>query len=220
MKTPSKLAITITKDLITLTALIETLEEKHEILYKNFLKKNKYIDEEELNKNGLLEINKNLTKVNEVKNLKMEKEDEAIEFLLHKLGVSTLTKIQKKRFIYSLIFLPMKTTLEFLNSLNLDIDFEEIVKINEISSFEELEEVLQEYQMLDVEIIYNFNAMKFLSENDQSLQESIEIAVEYGYELADITSELLASLLASKELKEEFSNNQDAIEEYFDNLDS
>ena len=103
MKTPSKKAVTITKDLITLTDLCETLEEKHKILYQNFLKKNKYIDEKILNKNGLLEINKNLIKVNEVKNLKMEKEDQAIEFLLYKLGVSTLIKKQKKRFIYSLI---------------------------------------------------------------------------------------------------------------------
>ena len=114
----------------------------------------------------------------------------------------------------------MKTTLEFLNSLNLDIDFEEIVKINEISSFEELEEVLQENQMLDVEITYYFDAMQYLTENDQSLQESIEIAIEYGYELTNITSEVLASLLASNELREEFFKNQDAIEEHFNNLDS
>ena len=105
MKTPSKKAITITRDLITLTALCEMLEEKHEIIYQNFLKRNNYnesdwfdIDEEELNKNGLLEINKDLTKVNEVINLKMKKENEAINFLLNETGVTKLTKIQKESF--------------------------------------------------------------------------------------------------------------------------
>ena len=105
MKTPSKLAITITKDLITLTALCEILEEKHEIIYQNFLKRNNYnesnwfdIDKEELNKNGLLEVNKDLTKVNEVNKLKREKENEAIEFLLNETGAPKLTKIQKESF--------------------------------------------------------------------------------------------------------------------------
>ena len=105
MKTPSKKAVTIAKDLITLTALCEMLEEKHEIIYQNFLKRNNYnesdwfdINKEELNKNGLLEINKDLTKVNEVNNLKMKKEDEAIDFLLNETGVTKLTKIQKESF--------------------------------------------------------------------------------------------------------------------------
>ena len=105
MKTPSKKAVTIAKDLITLTDLCETLEEKHEIIYQNFLKRNNYnesdwflIDEKILNKNGLLEVNEDLTKVNEVINLKMEKENEAIDFLLNETGVTKLTKIQKESF--------------------------------------------------------------------------------------------------------------------------
>ena len=45
------------------------------------------------------------------------------------------------------------------------------------------------------EIIYYSNAMKYLSENDNSLRESMEIADELGYKPKNINSELLATLL-------------------------
>ncbi len=50
------------------------------------------------------------------------------------------------------------------------------------------------------DIIYSFNAMEYLLENDQSLCESINIAVEYGYELNHVNSELLATLLFQQNL--------------------
>ena len=37
--------------------------------------------------------------------------------------------------------------------------------------------------------------MKYLSENDPSLSESIEIAQDMGYDLSNINSELLATIL-------------------------
>jgi hypothetical protein len=56
------------------------------------------------------------------------------------------------------------------------------------------------------EVIYYFNAMKYLSENDNSLHESIALALEYGYELKDITSEVLASLLKTQKNNESFGD--------------
>jgi hypothetical protein len=57
---------------------------------------------------------------------------------------------------------------------------------------------LNESGFFNVEIIYYHKAMEYLRENDISLNESIEIATEYGYTLENINSELLASLHASR----------------------
>ena len=47
--------------------------------------------------------------------------------------------------------------------------------------------------------------MDYLLRNDASLQESINIALECGYELKDINSEVLATLLNQRLLDEELS---------------
>ena len=63
--------------------------------------------------------------------------------------------------------------------------------------FEELE-----YSTHQTECIYYSNAMKYLTEHDNSLSQSLEIASEMGYEVEDLNSELLATLLMqSKELE-------------------
>jgi hypothetical protein len=70
----------------------------------------------------------------------------------------------------------------------------------------------------EIEVIYYSNAMEFLSNNDRSLTESMEIAEECGFETKDINSELLATLLKQKlvsddidysEFKERFEFYQD-----------
>ena len=65
------------------------------------------------------------------------------------------------------------------------------------------------------EIIYYSNAMKYLSENDGSLRDSIDIAVEMGYDLKNINSELLATLLQQRNLEEELNGLTNEIEECF-----
>ena len=65
------------------------------------------------------------------------------------------------------------------------------------------------------EIIYYSNAMKYLSENDNSLRESMEIADELGYEPKNINSELLATLLHQRNLEEELNGLTSEIEEIF-----
>jgi hypothetical protein len=54
------------------------------------------------------------------------------------------------------------------------------------------------------EIIYYYNAIKYLKDNDQSLSESLEIANEYGYSITNINSELLATLHASRNKEDKF----------------
>lgn len=49
----------------------------------------------------------------------------------------------------------------------------------------------------ETEIIYYNKAIKFLTDNDPSLKDSLALAEELGYKVDDINSELLASLLLS-----------------------
>lgn len=118
----------------------------------------------------------------------------------------------------------MKTQETLLNNLletvqidNLDLQY--FIENSGATTFEELEEYIRDNNGFDVEIIYYYKAMEFLKEHDQSLGESIEIAVELGYELSSINSEVLASLLASKYCEQEFYDYQSEIEEYYSNLE-
>ena len=77
-------------------------------------------------------------------------------------------------------------------------------EIQDINDAEELYEELNNSDAFNIEIIYYSRAMDYLSENDFSLSESIDIAVEFGYSLENINSELLASLHASEKAREDF----------------
>ena len=86
-------------------------------------------------------------------------------------------------------------------------------------SFEWLIDLLQESNgFFNIEVIYYSNAIDYLSENDPSLRESLEIAEEYGYKPKDLNSEILASLLKSRNFEEEFYSNQTEIEQLFEEI--
>jgi hypothetical protein len=65
---------------------------------------------------------------------------------------------------------------------------------------EDLHEYLDDKGFFDVDIIYYQLAMQFLLAHDSSLTESIELAIDLGYEAQNLNSEILASLLASQML--------------------
>ena len=97
-------------------------------------------------------------------------------------------------------------------------DLTEIEDIDQLKTY--LEELNQDYEITEEEIIYYSNAIEYLKENDPSLMDSVEIALEYGFELKDINSEKLASLLKSQNNLEDYSNFLDAVitemEQYFE----
>jgi hypothetical protein len=98
----------------------------------------------------------------------------------------------------------------------LDDDFlEELDQDDPEKCFDDIYNQLEENGFFNIEIIYHYKAIKYLQENDQSLQESIEIASEYGYNIEDVTSELLASLLASREAREVFDDLRDDFINFF-----
>lgn len=87
------------------------------------------------------------------------------------------------------------------------------------NAFEGIYDILDDNNAFDIEIIYYSNAIQYLKEQDSSLSESIEIAIEYGIQLENINSELLASLLASKITREAFWGYKDEIDNFFSNFD-
>lgn len=110
---------------------------------------------------------------------------------------------------------------EFLNNLSTEICITDYVNIEDIdfeNAFESIYDTIQDNNGFNIDIIYYSNAIEYLKENDNSLNESIEIALEYGYELKNINSELLASLLASRNATENFYELRNEIENYFSEL--
>lgn len=71
-------------------------------------------------------------------------------------------------------------------------------------AIELIEKANEDREITDTEVIYYSNAIKYLAENDQSLSESMELATDYWYDTKDINSELLASLLQSKNNMDDF----------------
>lgn len=79
------------------------------------------------------------------------------------------------------------------------------------------------YEYHQCKVIYYANAIKFLAENDPSLQLSIKLASDMGYGTGSLNSELLASLLKTDLAYETFTNfcseAKDLINDYLDSLD-
>ena len=109
---------------------------------------------------------------------------------------------------------------DFLSELHTDIDILNCIDIDNVSSYNDVYEQIQDNGGFDIEIIYYSNAIKYLSENDPSLNESLEIATEYGYETQNLNSEILASLLASRDARDEFSELETKINGFFTDLDN
>lgn len=110
----------------------------------------------------------------------------------------------------------------FLNELSTDhtdisyyVNPEDITDYND--AFEQIEEKIWD-EGLNVEIIYYASAIKYLQENDNSLQQSLGIANELGFTLENLNSETLASLLATQNNQEQFYELRDEIDTFFNEL--
>ena len=115
----------------------------------------------------------------------------------------------------------------FLNSLDAKIEINDnLINYVDIENIDFSDAFNSIYDMVndngfgfDIDIIYYANAIKYLQENDPSLNESLKIAEEYGYELKHLNSEVLASLLASRNARENFAEFREEIEEFFAELE-
>ena len=100
-----------------------------------------------------------------------------------------------------------------LNNLMVDVDNLSFEKRDEETPFDHIElfDAIQSENGFMVEIIYYYKAIEYLQEFDPSLNESLELAEELGYELNNINSELLASLLETKYNEEKFWELEEQI---------
>jgi len=102
-------------------------------------------------------------------------------------------------------------------STNLFFDIEEFVDVDNIESYDQLYEELDSAGAFWQEVIYYTNAMDFLKKNDASLNECLEIADEYGYQVRDLNSEILATVLKTKLCKQDFFVLEGEINEFLNN---
>ena len=110
---------------------------------------------------------------------------------------------------------------EFLNGLTSDVcitDYVNVEDINIDNAYNSIQEKIDDNNGFDIEIIYYSKAIEYLSENDPSLKESLEIASDYGFELKNLDSEKLASLLASQNARDNFYGLESEIETFFEEL--
>lgn len=100
-----------------------------------------------------------------------------------------------------------------INNLEVDVLNLSFEQRDENTPFDyiELFDEIQSHNGFIVEIIYYYKAIKYLQEFDPSLNESLELANELGYDLDSINSELLASLLATKYNEEKFFELEEQI---------
>ena len=69
------------------------------------------------------------------------------------------------------------------------------------------------------EIIYYSRAMEYLSEHDPSLHEAMDCAEEYGYSPKDLNSEILATLLNERSMRQAYWDWRDDIQGILDEID-
>lgn len=106
----------------------------------------------------------------------------------------------------------------FLRELKSNIEIMDYIDVEDVNSFDDIVEQLEDRNGFQVDIIYYSEAIKYLAENDASLRESIELAIEYGYELSSLNSEVLASIHASSQSREIFNDMvRDKIEDFLTN---
>lgn len=100
--------------------------------------------------------------------------------------------------------------VKLLEGIDLDIQAEDI---RDFETVDDIADFLEDNDYFNVEIIYYARAMEYLAKHDTSLRESLEIASEMGYDLKDLSSETLASLLASQNARNDFDELRAEIEE-------
>jgi hypothetical protein len=105
---------------------------------------------------------------------------------------------------------------------NLDFSFEcvDIENIDYNDAFNSIKDMLEEGNAFCVEITHHENAMKYLTENDISLRDSLRLAKDHGFDLNNLSSECLASLLASEKARDDYNNLEHEINDFFQAIEN
>jgi hypothetical protein len=108
---------------------------------------------------------------------------------------------------------------EFYSTLKSEIDLPYFAD-EDHQSADDLREAIEDGSGFDIEIIYYSRAIEYLRDNDASLKESLSIAAELGYTPDNLSSEILASLLASQNARTEFEEITSEIDDFFEELNA
>jgi peptidoglycan hydrolase CwlO-like protein len=114
-----------------------------------------------------------------------------------------------------------ESIFNFLNNLNTEVCITDYVNIEDIdfeNAFDSIQEKLNDENGFDMEVIYYGSAIDYLKENDPSLKESLELASDMGFELKNLSSEVLASLLKTENEREKFNELESEINDFFSEL--
>jgi hypothetical protein len=104
--------------------------------------------------------------------------------------------------------------LDYIEDIDItDYLTEEDLEEGNLNDAHDLYDLLRDNYAFDVEIIYYSTAMKYLTEHDTSLSESLEIANEMGFDLESLNSETLASLHASRQAEDDYWTIKDEIDD-------
>lgn len=117
----------------------------------------------------------------------------------------------------------MKTKIEnFLANLETEIDLLSLVDIDNIdhaNAFDSICDMIEDNNWFDIDVIYYSNAIDYLSEYDPSLRKSLAIAYDMGFTADNLNSEVLASLLKTENVKNDFYSLKDDINDFFEALE-
>lgn len=108
--------------------------------------------------------------------------------------------------------------LENLDTLIFVLDYIDIEDIDPEHPFESIYDMIDANKGFKADIGYYYeDAAKFLAKIDPSGKQRAELAASYECKVEDIGTELLASLLLSKKLREQFLTLKDKIDNFFKN---
>ena len=142
------------------------------------------------------------------------------QFLTTELQTKNYLKQTKmKTYAKTLETMRKEKIKKFLSELETEIDILDCIDVENVNDYSDIYDQIEENGGFDIDIIYYANAMKYLSEHDISLRESMSLASSMGLECFNINSEVLASLLASQQAEEDFQELESEIDDFFMELD-
>lgn len=86
-----------------------------------------------------------------------------------------------------------------------DLDINYILDHNDIEEEQDLIDAILEH-IQEQDIVYYNNAISYLAKHDAGLNQSLELANNYGFSIDRLNSEVLATLLYQYNLQEELSD--------------
>ena len=98
------------------------------------------------------------------------------------------------------------------------LDFQYFLESETFDSFEDVRDLIEAGDGFSIDIIYYSAALDYLRENDPSLRQSLELCQDLGYKPAELSSEILASILATEITRGEFNDLENEFNDLLEEL--